>query len=220
MITLFPEDKRAMASVMLNLGHILGKFTTSSVFFSLNSTHWLNMHLYKEDKRTTPLITNQGYLQFMTTLLMVFLIYLAVCVPEKVSRKKAMTYKEMLRAIPLILSNRGFQLFSVFIILIRFIIGMLNQGISLKFIQHGVPKTTEVNIETLLMPWSLIVVVGLGWAVKRFKITRLMLGTFFVNNIGLLFLFLKFLVLDGYIKSLSEIGFITDIDSKKSRKHY
>ena len=126
----------------------------------------------------------------------------------------------MLRAIPLILSNKGIQLFSIFIVLIRFIIGMLNQGISLKFIQHGLPKTTEANIESILMPWSIIVVVGLGRIVKKYNITKLMQGTFYVNNVGLLFLFFKFLLLVWFVNTLAEDGFTVDLDSKENCKFW
>lgn len=99
MITLFSDENRAFASVMINLGHILGKFTSSSLFLSLNSVNWLNQHFFKDDKRTTPLITNEGYLKFMSILLMVFLFYLTFFVSEKVPSRKIQSYKEILKSI-------------------------------------------------------------------------------------------------------------------------
>lgn len=92
---------------MINLGHILGKFTSSSVFLSLNSVTWLNANFYKDDKRSTPLITNKGFLLLIGSMLMLFLIYVALMVPEKVNLKKIKSYSEMLKGIWLILSNRG-----------------------------------------------------------------------------------------------------------------
>lgn len=80
------------------------------------------------------------------------------------------------------------------------------------------PKTTEANIESILMPCSLVVVIGLGWAVKKFNVKRLLLGTFVVNNIGLVFLLLKFLLLNWFINTMSQRGFNVDIDSKDNCK--
>ena len=57
MISLFKQD-RAMAGVLINTGHILGKFTSTSLFVPLNSVSWVNAHFFKNSPRTTPLITN------------------------------------------------------------------------------------------------------------------------------------------------------------------
>ena len=60
--------------------------------------------------------------------------------------------------------------------------------------------------------------VGLGWAIKRFKIKKLIFGTFLLSIVGLVFLFLKFLVLDKFISTLQERGYQADINSRNSRK--
>lgn len=68
------------------------------------------------------------------------------------------------------------------------------------------------------MPFSLIAVVGLGWMVTKCDIKKLMLGTYFVNNLGLVFLFFKFLVLNWFVEALRKRGFNVDIDSRTNCK--
>ena len=119
----------------------------------------------------------------------------------------------MVTAIPRVLGNSAVVTFVVYLCVIRLIPGLLTEGLMLKFIQNGVPKTTIITIETILLPYNLFMIFFVGWCIKRFKIQRLMLSSFVMKNANLVFILIKFLVLLAYIKALKQRGFDVDIDS-------
>ena len=218
MISLFQGNDRSIAGVLINSGHILGKFTSTSIFVPLNSVKWLNQNFFKDNPRTTPLISNQGYVLFISIILLIFMAYLAIAVPERSSTHKLGSYKSAILAIPQVLKNTAVATFVVYLLLIRVIPGLLSEGLMLKFIQNGVAKTTIVNIETILLPYNLFMIFLIGWFIKRFMIERLMLFSFLMKNINVVFLIVKFIMLAAYIRGLKQSGFDADLDYKSNSK--
>lgn len=153
-------------------------------------------------------------------MLLIFLVYVFLAVPEKGIHKELKDYKEMVSAIPHVMKNNSILFFVAYLLIIRIIPGLLTEGMLLKFIQNGVPKTTPINIETILLPYNVSIIFLTGWFIKRFMIQRLMLFSFILKNVNMLFLLLKFLMLMDYINSLKSHGFDVDIDSNDNSKKF
>lgn len=153
-------------------------------------------------------------------MLFVFVSYIALAVPEKTSSQKLGNYKAALLAIPHVLKNSAVAMFVGYLIIIRLIPGLLSEGLLLKFIQNGVNKTTVVTIETILLPYNLCMIFVIGWFIKRFMIQRLMIFSFLMKNINLVFLLIKFLMLLAYLRALKDAGFDADVDSNTNSRTF
>ena len=105
-----------------------------------------------------------------------------------------------------------------YLLLIRIIPGLLGEGLMLKFIQNGVAKTTIITIETILLPYNLCMIFLIGWFIKKFMIERLMIFSFLMKNVNLVFILIKFMMLLAYLRALQSTGFDADIDSNTNSR--
>jgi hypothetical protein len=126
---------------------------TYNVFQPLNSVDFLNKHIYTKHPRTEPLVTHAGILRFLSFSFLAFGLYLQTTVPEKLSdEEKTPSLTQLFKLFPKFFKNRGIRLFLIYLFVSKMTPSLVNEGVSLKFIQFGVEKTSLVNIGTILLP--------------------------------------------------------------------
>jgi predicted permease len=67
-------------------------------------------------------------------------------------------------------------MFLIYLFITKMMPSFVNEAIFLKFIQNGIDKTQLINIDTLLIPFSLLCTFVSGWAVKLLGEKKLLKG--------------------------------------------
>lgn len=157
-VKIFEADDKSKGSMLLDLGWTIGGFFSYNLFVPFNSVHWLNTYIFTSNPRTTPLITHRMMVTFLAMSTMAYGILIFLFVGEKMieDHLEKPSFKMLFRRITRFFTKETMRNFLVFILLMRIFRFFVADTIGLKFISHGIPKTTIVNIDTITFPLYVI----------------------------------------------------------------
>lgn len=153
-VKIFEADDKSKGSMLLDMGWTIGGFFSYNLFVPFNSVHWLNTYIYTSNPRTQPLVSHQAMVIFLAVATLTYGVLVFLFVGEKMieDHLERPSFHMLFRRIVRFFTKETMRNFLVFILMMRIFRSFVVDTIGLKFITHGIPKTTIVNIDTVTFP--------------------------------------------------------------------
>lgn len=172
-LKLFEADSKSKGGMYFNLGLNTGNFVTYNLFVPLNSVKWLNANLFASKPVTAPLVSHTAILLVTGGILLATTLYILVFVAEKEieDHENLPSMCKIVSVFPGLFVHKNLRKFLIFIALSRMYASAIDESLTLKLIDGGIPKTAIVNIQTLaFIPY----IISNIYLLRFFKRGRLM----------------------------------------------
>ena len=157
-LKLFEGDNKAKGTMFMEMGNSVGVFSSYHLFVPLNSVRWLNTHIFTTNPLSRPIVSHSMMQLVLAVMFAVISMYVLCFMGElrEDPRKPRPTFRSIVSVVPKFVSNRNMRNLLLFIGATRVFRSAISESLILKLIDNGIPKTTIVNIDTLVFPLGII----------------------------------------------------------------
>ena len=152
-------DDTARSANMVMLGYNSGMFAGLNVFVPLSDLDWLNRHIFTGNRLDTPIMNHTRMHVLQAIICLTVGMYVLMRVAEKrfnTRQSSKDTACQVLNIVPKIFANKNLRLILYFICAGRLFSSLVMDTMPLKLIDHGIKKTTLVNLGTYTFPLLLV----------------------------------------------------------------
>jgi len=146
---------------MINIGQNFGVICGFNLFTFLNSTEWLNANIFKNNPRTTPLVTHQMYLYYVAFIsLMVVIMNILFVAEEKINDDRTKDLCRVIKVMPKMIAHSNMRKLIGFVFVTRIFFYLINESLQLKLLRNGylnIPRTMLSTIDLLSYPITLTI---------------------------------------------------------------
>lgn len=209
----FGEEEKGKGSMVFDLGMSTGVFVAYNIFVPLSNKEWVQKNIWGMSESESGLINNQGMLIIIASLSILLAVFMLFFVQEKeisdsnkerdqnlainprreeASTSSKPTICSLLKIFPQFLLNPFTRNFLIMVGLNKVFKFLYLEVLMLKMIDHGIKKTTIVNMTTVTLPLYYICSI---YAMRFMKKGRLMKIYFYMSIGGIVFFVARFLVI-------------------------
>lgn len=182
-LTLLPKEKVGSGATVSYIGIALGTFISFNLFTPLNSSlvfNFTSKHPMKYHEKyelshlfyATPKISHEIFLWGFAIYCIILGLINLVFIAEKIEKQIVSTYKDVVQMIPDFYHNDNLRKWIKWNFLKMFGISMISGTIDIKFLSLGFDKNWLVEIDTIILPLSILVAIILTRYAKYGQIMR------------------------------------------------
>ena len=161
-LTLFRGEMKYMGGILIYSGVYIGIAIGYNLFVLFNSKQWWNQHIFKNPswRLKREIVTHKGFIRGVSLLILTATIYCILFVKEKIiQRSRTNTLKQTLKTTKKLLTITPIMKMLVITLMFQLLVSLFNKSIELKFIQYGIDKASLVNIQSVVLPMRLTLMV-------------------------------------------------------------
>ena len=157
-IKIFETDDKSKGSMLLDMGWTIGGFLSYNLFVPLNRVNWLNKNIFTNNPISKPILSHSTMMLILAFCTITYGVTIFIFVGEKMIEDhiERPNFLTLFKRIIKFFTTETMRNFLIFILLMRIFRFFIIDTIGLKFITHGISKTTIVNIDTITFPLYII----------------------------------------------------------------